>query len=128
MSTRANSAFVIENREVTPAQWEGGALHRNRWTKKYTGDLTATGTLEAIMVGVEGGNPAAYLGVERIAGTLHGRKGTFIAVLSATAYSGDHAKSWKILPGSGTEELVGIRGEGEILDNHDFVLDYDIES
>jgi Protein of unknown function (DUF3224) len=59
---------------------------------------------------------------------LHGRKGSFVAMHSATAHAGRHNKTWTIVPGSGTEELAGIRGDGKILANHDFVLTYEIGS
>ena len=128
MPNCANSAFAVDARDVTPADWEGGQMQRNRWTKTYTGELSGSGVLEAIMVGLDDGGPAIYIGVERIAGVLHGRQGTFVALHSATAQAGNHNKTWTIVPGSGTDELVGIQGHGEILPNHDFVLTYELGS
>jgi hypothetical protein len=128
MPNRAKSAFTIDNRETTPADWEGGQCQRARWLKTYTGELAGTGVLEAIMMGLEGGDPAVYMGAERIEGTLQGRKGSFVALHSATSSAGKHVKSWTILTGSGTDELAGISGSGEIKSNHDFVLEYELDS
>ena len=70
----------------------------------------------------------AYVGLERIEGTLHGRTGTFVLLHSATGSQGEQHGSWTIVPGSGGGELAGIRGSGEITDQHDFVLEYALDA
>ena len=63
-----------------------------------------------------------------IEGTLHGRTGTFVLLHAATGSQGENHGSWTIAPASGGCELAGIRGGGEITDQHDFVLEYEVDA
>jgi hypothetical protein len=128
MPKLANSAFKIDRQDATPAAWEGGNISRTRWAKTFTGQLTGSSVVEAVMLKLDDAGPAAYVGLERIACTLDGRLGTFVLLHACTAAGDDHSTSWTIVPGSGTGELAGIRGHGEIKPNHDFVLHYDLDS
>ncbi|WP_326829558.1 DUF3224 domain-containing protein [Streptosporangium sp. NBC_01810] len=79
-----------------------------------------------LAVAVTGGEP--YPKGTRT-GTAHGRKGTFVLHHTATAHAGESALSWTILPDSGTGELLGIRGGGQIVNDdgaHSFHLDYEL--
>jgi|SRR5579862_246815 len=128
MPKRANSAFTIDRRDATPAAWEGGDMSRTRWTKTFTGQLAGSSVVEAVMLKLHDAGPAVYVGVERFNCTLDGRRGTFVLLHAGTALGDDHSASWTIVPGSGTGELAGIRGHGEITPRHDFVLDYELDS
>jgi hypothetical protein len=130
MTHRAEGAFTIDERTETPVDWQGGQINRARWSKTFTGDLAGTSYIEFIMGELEpaegGQTPRVYVGVERIEGVLHGRKGSFAVVHVGTMLGTDHQATWTILPGSGTGELAGISGTAEILPNHDFVVTYDL--
>jgi len=127
MPGRANSAFTVDKQDAQPAEgWKGGKMNRTRFAKTFTGDLAGTSVVEAIMVGLDDGGPMIYVGVERFDCTLAGRKGTFVLLHSATAHGGNQNGSWTIVSGSGTGELAGITGTGEILPNHAFVLNYEL--
>lgn len=128
MPQTANGAFTIDKRDTTATPWEGGQMTRTRWHKTFTGDLTGTSVIEATMLGLDDGGPAVYVGLERIAGTLHGREGTFILLHAATNHGNDNTTLWTIVRGSGTGQLAGIRGEAEILAKHGFVLTYDFDA
>ena len=56
---------------------------------------------------------ASFVGIERVAGTIAGKQGTFLlqdsGIVSGDTVQGD----WFVIPGSGTGELTGIRGKGE---------------
>jgi len=128
MTKRAKSAFTIDKRDMQPIAWEGGQMARTRFDKTFTGELVGTSVIEAIMLRTDKEGPAVYSGVERFDCTLDGLKGTFLLLHSATMRGAHNDSSWKIVSGSGTGELVGIRGEGDILPNHDFILTYELES
>ncbi|MEU8269376.1 DUF3224 domain-containing protein [Sphaerisporangium sp. NPDC049002] len=73
---------------------------------------------------------AAYVGFERFTGGVHGRKGSFVLHHTATGSAGEQSLSWTILPDSGTGELLGIRGGGQIIPDdgeHFFHLDYELD-
>ena len=124
----ARSSFTVDHRDASPVIWEGGAMSRSRFAKMFTGDLVGSSVVEATMLMLENAGPVAYVGLERIEGTLHGRTGTFVLLHSATGSPGENHGSWTIVPGSGGGELAGIRGSGEITDQHDFVLEYALDT
>lgn len=71
--------------------------------------------------------------IERVVGTLNGRQGSF--VMQGTGSFEGHAAetTWTIVPGSGTDELRGIRGGGGFPmqaspDGVRFTLDYEIDA
>jgi hypothetical protein len=127
MPTQAKSSFTIDNRDNTTVEWNGGPMTRARWSKTFTGDITGTSVVELILLGPDGSGPAIYTGVERFDCDLSGRKGSFLLLHSATMLGDKHQATWTIVPGSGTGELAGIDGHGEITAQHDFILQYDIE-
>lgn len=128
MTKRAESALTVEDRQGSPVEWEGAHMTRARWTKSFTGDLTATSYIEFVMGELENEGPRVYVGVERVDGTLHGRKGTFTLVHTARSHGSDNEMIITVLPGSGTGELAGISGTGQISPKHEFVLDYDLDT
>ena len=74
---------------------------------------------------------AAYVGLERVTGSVHGRPGSFVLTHSAAMERGEGKSSLDVVPGSGTGELRGLRGEASISvepgGGHSFTLDYDFE-
>ena len=51
-----------------------------------------------------------YVALERVTGTLDGRKGSFVLQHNATMDRGTPAMTVAVVPDSGTEELKGIAG------------------
>jgi hypothetical protein len=97
--------------------------------KTFSGDLTGTSTAELITV-TTGETPRAYVAIERVEGTLDGRTGGFVLQHNAGGENGSPWLSWKITEGSGTGDLEGITGEGQIVigpdGGHSYTLDYTI--
>jgi len=80
-------------------------------TQRFSGEIEGDGTIEWLMCYLPAGG-ARFVGLQRISGSIGGRKGTL--VIDAV---GDHdgrasSASWHIVGGSGTGALAGIRGEG----------------
>jgi Protein of unknown function (DUF3224) len=98
--------------------------------KTFSGDLTGTSTAELITV-TTGEVPRAYVAIERVEGTLDGRTGGFVLQHNAGGENGSPWLSWKVTEGSGTGELEGITGEGQIVigpdGSHSYTLDYAID-
>ena len=126
MTHSARGSFTIDHQESTPAPWDGGAMSRTRFTKTFSGELVGSSVVETIMLKGDGDGPMAYVGLERIACAVGERTGTFLLLHSATANGAEHTTLWTIVPGSGTDDLRGIRGTFQILDQHAFVLEYDL--
>jgi hypothetical protein len=107
---------------------DGVKLSRAHISKTFSGDLVGTSETDLITVTAE--NPAAYVAIERFDGTVHGRKGTFILQHEAGGADGVPWMTWKIVESSGTGELAGLRGEGQIIiapdGGHSYVIDYEL--
>ena len=93
-----------------PATGEWG-LGRLTIDKQFHGDLTATsaGEMLSAMTGVEGS--AAYVALERVSGTLHGRAGSFTLQHTGVMTRGEGQLTVAVVPDSGSDELVGLAGQ-----------------
>lgn len=73
---------------------------------------------------------AEYTGLQRFSGEVGGRSGTFVMVADGD-YDGAQARSsWRVVPGSGTGGLAGLRGSGTSVASAEppgsYTLDYDL--
>ncbi|MGH3147496.1 MAG: DUF3224 domain-containing protein [Rubrobacter sp.] len=132
MSPHAAGTFEIESWEEQPYEEQDGTrLARTRLTKTFSGDVEGRSAAELLMAyGSEEGS-AAYVGLERVTGSVHGRSGSFVLRHSAVMERGEGKSSLDVVPDSGTGELRGLRGEARISvepgGGHSFTLDYDFE-
>jgi hypothetical protein len=77
------------------------------------GALIGTSVAQMVsVVGPEG--PLAYVALERVDGLLEGRRGAFVLLHIGAVSGGIPSLELEIVPGSGTQELVGISGAGSI--------------
>jgi hypothetical protein len=53
-----------------------------------------------------------FVGIERVRGAVGGRKGSFLLQISGTDLGKERKAEWFVIPGSGTGDLKGLRGEG----------------
>lgn len=95
--------------------------------KVFHGDIegTSRGTMLASM-GSEPGS-GAYVAIEKVMGTLHGKHGTF--ALHHVGVMNHNAQTLTVLviPDSGTEELKGITGSLKIIidgNKHSYEFEY----
>jgi Protein of unknown function (DUF3224) len=82
--------------------------------KQFHGDLEATSKGQMLAVGTDVKGSAGYVAMERVAGTLHGRRGTFALQHSGTMTRGTPELKVTTVPDSGTGDLIGITGTMEI--------------
>jgi hypothetical protein len=80
-------------------------------TEEFSGDLTGVGSVRFIMVNDPEG-VAHFAGMERFLGQVGERTGSFILRNSGTLKDGVLHSEWLVIPGSGTDGLAGMRGEG----------------
>jgi hypothetical protein len=131
MSEHAKGTFTVDvwDAEKPYDERDGIPFTRVHVDKTFSGDLAGTSTAELITVATEAG-PAAYVGIERFQGTLHGRTGGFVLQHNAGGENGKPWLTWKIVETSGTGDLKGIRGEGQIVieesGGHSYILEYEL--
>jgi hypothetical protein len=111
MTAHARGTFDVS---LTPQDTGGpadpAALGRMLLDKRFHGDLDATsrGQMLSAMTTTKGS--AGYVAMERVSGTLHGRRGTFVLQHSGTMTRGAPQLVITVVPDSGTDELAGIAG------------------
>ncbi|MFN7943424.1 MAG: DUF3224 domain-containing protein [Thermoanaerobaculia bacterium] len=109
----ANCRFAISSWDEKPYS-EGPdlpKLTRATVTKTFTGELVGEGRVDYLMVYRSDGS-AAFVGMERVVGSLAGRAGSFVLQRSGVFEDGVAKESYVVVAGSGTGELRGLRGEG----------------
>jgi hypothetical protein len=93
----------------------------------FSGGVEGTGVAEFLQVQVSD-DAARFVGIERISGTIAGRTGTFVLQDQGTLTGTRVTGRWSVVPGSGTGELAGLRGDGgfiaELGQGADMTLDY----
>jgi hypothetical protein len=138
MSTLAKATFAVKSWDEKT--WEGkpwnevpGAkLTHAVTTKTYQGDIEGEGTSQSLTTYLDDGS-ATFVGLERVIGRLGDRAGSFV-LQSSGSYdpgTGVAQATWFVVPGSATEDLRGLRGEGSYVARHEdypnvpLTLDYE---
>ena len=95
--------------------------------KQYHGDLEATGKGQMLTGGTSIRNSAAYVAIERVTGTVKGRKGSFTLAHTGLMNRGSPSLVITIVPDSGTDQLEGLKGTMTLnieAGRHSYQLDY----
>ncbi len=111
MSFQATGTFEVKLSPQTHVLGVGDPLvGRMAIDKRFSGGLEASslGQMLAASTGVEGS--AGYVAIERVTGTLGGRRGAFVLQHSGTLDRGAPTLSVTVVPDSGTDALVGLAG------------------
>jgi hypothetical protein len=111
MSVVARGSFTVEVKpQAEPTSVEGVSLGRLSLDKRFEGDLAATGKGEMLTALTPIKGSAGYVAIERVTGTLHGRGGSFVFQHTGIMDRGAQQLSITVVPGSGTDALVGLAG------------------
>lgn len=106
---------------------EAAQLGRMTIDKQFHGDLAAASLGEMLALRTDVPGSAGYVAMERVSGTLHGRKGSFVLQHSGTMNRGVSSLALTVVPDSGTGELSGLSGAMSIaIDDgkHSYIFDY----
>jgi hypothetical protein len=115
------TAEVLSERVADPT------LGRMSLEKQYHGDLEASGKGEMLTASTSVKGSGVYVAVERVTGTLQGRKGSFALYHTGVMTRGAPELRITVVPDSGTEELAGIAGTLSIQianGKHSYDLEY----
>jgi len=126
--TRAVGPFEVSLKPL-PMDGEPGSemLGRMSIDKQFHGDLEGTSKGQMLTGGTVIKNSAGYVAIERVTGSLKGRKGSFILQHTGTMNRGAPSLVITIVPDSGTDQLDGIRGTMAIKiegGKHSYELNY----
>jgi hypothetical protein len=110
---RATGQTRVESYEPTPydESADGPSLVEVRVDETFTGDIEGEGTVRVTQAVRKNGS-ATFTGIERVRGAISGRNGSFLLQVSGTLLGKELKAEWFVVPGSGTGELEGLRGDG----------------
>jgi hypothetical protein len=109
--TQAKGTFDVKViPQGAPDTAEGIALGRMSLDKQFHGALQAVSKGEMLTSGLESNGSAAYVAIERVIGTLDGRKGSFALMHQGTMNKVSQKLTVVVVPDSGTGELTGLTG------------------
>jgi len=115
---RIHATGHIQVHTYEPTAYDHGAegapdLTEIHVSETFAGDLTGEGTARFLQAARAGGS-ASFVGLERVTGAIGERAGSFVLQDAGTVQGSTVSGQWFVVPGSGTEQLSGLRGEGHV--------------
>lgn len=133
MPIRAEGTFAVN---VTPVEashiGHQGEIDRMTLDKTFAGALIAESKGEMLAANTQATGSMSYVALERVAGTLDGRAGSFVLMHNGTMTKDDPKSAdlhVKVVRGSGTGDLTGLSGTMKIVNQagrHSYVFDYEL--
>jgi Protein of unknown function (DUF3224) len=114
MAERLTGIFKIEgwDESAYSEEQDGRKLTQASVKQSFSGDIEGEGSVEWLMC-YRPDQTAEFVGLQRIDGRLGGRSGSFVLLQTDGSFDGTEAKGQlSVVPGSGTGELSGLRGQG----------------
>ena len=109
---RAQAKITVQSSEAKPYdQTASPALMEIRLSETFTGDIDGESPVRALQV-LRDDQSACLVSMQPFRGKLRGRQGTFVLQGSEIVENGKIKATWFVVPGSGTGDLSGLRGEG----------------
>lgn len=128
MTKRATGTFEVKLTALPAYDTsDGSPLGRRSLDKVFVGDLTATSKGEMLSVATPIKGSAVYVAIERVTGTLSGRKGSFCLYHTAVMNRGAPSLTITVVPDSGTDDLIGLTGTMAIViesGKHSYQFEY----
>ena len=132
MATHAEAIFEIGKWDEQPYQESGddAKMTAAHVVYRYRGSIEGESITEYLMSYRPDGT-GVYVGLERIAGSVGGRAGSFVLQHTGTFAQHGVTGTFQVVPESGTGDLRGLRGEGKLSVSgtgpYPIVFDYDFE-
>ena len=123
----ATGTFEVKVKPQTDENVGDPTVGRMSLDKQFHGDLEASSKGQMLAVQGEVKGSGGYVAMERVIGTLAGRKGTFALQHTGTMTRNTPEMSVTVVPDSGTGELAGISGRMTINiadGKHSYEFDY----
>ena len=125
---RATGTFDVSLKPLSMDNDPGTQLlGRMSIDKQFRGDVEATSKGQMLTGGTIIKNSAGYVAIERVTGSVKGRKGSFILQHNGTMNRGEPSLVITVVPDSGTDQLEGLKGSMKIdidAGKHSYELEY----
>lgn len=126
-NAHAAGTFEVKLTPQPPPEGADPSVGRFLSNKQYHGSLEGNSKGEMLSVGSPAKGSAGYVAIEKFAGTLDGRPGTFALQHSGTMNHGEQHLTITVVPDSGTDRLTGLAGSMNIViaeGKHSYTFDY----
>jgi hypothetical protein len=115
MAERIHATATIDVETYEPQPYDatdgGPDLVEIRVTERFSGDIEGEGAVRFLQA-LHADGTATFVGIERVHGRIGDRAGSFLLQDTGTADARTVRGTWFVVPGSGTGQLTGLRGEG----------------
>ena len=112
MRARAEAKIAVQSSEAKPYdQTASPALIEVHLSETFSGDIEGESPVRALQLQRDD-KSASMVSMQRFRGKLGGRQGAFVLQGSEIVENGKIKATWFVVPGSGTGDLTGLRGEG----------------
>lgn len=132
MTKRATGTFEVKlTPQAADDYADAATLGRMSLDKQFQGDLEGTGKGQMLTAMTGVGGSAGYVAIERVAGSLHGRNGSFVLQHSGTMTRNSPRLVITVVPDSGTDALAGLEGTMTIEitpGKHSYTLEYTLHT
>jgi hypothetical protein len=109
---RATAKITVQSSETKPyGETASPGLMELHLNERFTGDIEGESPVRALQV-LRDDKSASIVSLQRFRGKLGGRQGAFVLQGQETVEHGKIKAKWFVVPGSGTGDLSGLRGEG----------------
>ena len=111
--TKASGAFEVLTAADDPID-ESGRRHQADpcvGHPAFSGDIEGDGSIHWLML-YRGDKTAHLVGLQRITGSVGGRRGSFVIAAEGDHDGAGSQIAWTVVRGSGTGDLAGIAGHG----------------
>jgi hypothetical protein len=131
MTARAEGTFTVTSWAEDTYQELAGKAKLTKATVGYrlSGDIEGDATWAAVMFYRDDGT-AEFTGLQHLTGQIAGRAGSCVMVSDGTFSDGEARGTWRVIEGSGTGALAGLRGSGTSVVTSEppgtFTLDYEL--
>jgi hypothetical protein len=109
---------------------QGGKLTRASVVQTFHGGIEGEGSIDYLMA-YPREDAATFTGLMHVSASVGGKSGGFVMQVSGTFDEGLAAGKWFVIPGTGTGELTGLKGDGGFgphgHGSMPYALDYEFE-
>ena len=133
MTAHAEGTYTVASWEEDTFQDLAGQeekLTKARMGFQLSGDLAGDLVSDTLMYYREDGT-AEYTGLQHVSAQIAGKTGTCVMVADGAFADGTASGNWRVIPGSGTGGLAGLRGSGTAVATTTppgtFTFDYELD-
>jgi hypothetical protein len=129
---RVEGTFTVTSWEEDTYQELAGQAKLTKAMVGYhlSGGIEGNATWAAVMCYRDDGT-AEYTGLQHVTGQVGGRDGSCVMVADGSYADGEARITWRVIEGSGTGALAGLRGSGSSVaaggPGGTFALDYELD-